>query len=160
MALFNRKSLSANTLLRVFGLTKVPMILYCWPSVLELSDARCAIKIPLTWRTKNHLGSMYFGALAVGADIAGGLLAIKLAGEASRKVSFVFADIKGEFLKRAEGDVHFVSEDGLAIKEFVTRVLNSSERQSIPVTITATVPSKFGEEPVARFTLTLSMKAV
>lgn len=148
----------ANLYLRTFGLTKVPMILFCWPSVVQLDEKRCEIKIPLTWRTKNHLGSMYFGALAVGADLAGGLIAVKLSSQAGTKVTFVFKDMKGEFLKRAEGDVHFACETGEEITAFVGRVLATEERQNIEVPITATVPSRMGTEPVARFVLTLSMK--
>jgi len=134
------------------------MILFCWPSVVQLDEKRCEIKIPLTWRTKNHLGSMYFGALAVGADLAGGLIAVKLSSQAGTKVTFVFKDMKGEFLKRAEGDVHFACETGEEITAFVGRVLATEERQNIEVPITATVPSRMGTEPVARFVLTLSMK--
>ena len=150
--------LKANFFLRAFGLTKVPMILYCWPSVVELSDARCEIKIPLTWRTKNHLGSMYFGALAVGADLAAGLIAVRLSGNGPHKVSFAFKDMRGEFLKRAEGDVHFKSETGIEVAEFVSKVMASDERHNIEVPIIATVPSRLGNEPVAKFSLTLSMK--
>ena len=46
--------------LRTFGLLKVPMLFYTSPSVIELTEERCVIKIPLKRRTKNHLHSMYF----------------------------------------------------------------------------------------------------
>ena len=150
--------LKANLFLRTFGLTKVPMILYCWPSVIDLSDDRCEIKIPLSWRTKNHLGSMYFGALAVGADLGAGLMAVRLSNRGPHPISFAFKDMRAEFLKRAEGDVHFSSEIGREIVEFVAKVMASDERLNIEVPIIATVPSKLGSEPVAKFWLTLSMK--
>jgi hypothetical protein len=34
----------------------------------------------------------------------------------------------------------------------------SGERVTLPVAVTATVPDKYGDEPVARFTLGLSVK--
>jgi hypothetical protein len=37
-------------------------------------------------------------------------------------------------------------------------VLNSDERHNMPVEIIATCPKKLGDEVVARFTLTLSLK--
>src|SRR4051794_12547209 len=52
--------------LRAFGFFKVPLIFYVAPSIVELSDRRCVIRVPLNRRTRNHLGSMYFGTLAVG----------------------------------------------------------------------------------------------
>jgi len=38
--------------------------------------------------------------------------------------------------------------------------LNSGERQNFPVTVTATVPSRFQNDPVAQFELTLSVKYI
>jgi len=146
-----------------FGLFKVPLILICRPVVLELSNERMELKIPLTKTTKNHLHSMYFGALAIGADCAGGLLAMKLLEEgskkSSKKFSFVFKDLRAEFLKRADGDVHFICNDGKLISEFVSKVLVAEERQNQSVQVIATVPSKYGDEPVAKFELTLSARS-
>src|SRR4051794_40679439 len=88
-------SLRATAKLRVVGLFKVPVLFFLSPSVVEFNDYRCVVKIPLTRRSKNHLGSMYFGALAAGADAAGGLIAWKLGDEFAakgRKISLVFKD--------------------------------------------------------------------
>ena len=55
--------------------------------MVELSDDKCVVKVPLKRRSRNHLRSMYFGALAAGADCAGGLIAMRLIeteGEAAR----------------------------------------------------------------------------
>lgn len=148
----------ATLFIRLFGMFKVPLIWFVRPKVLELNEQRVVIRIPLRWLTKNHLNAMYFGALTIGADVAGGILAIMMLRQLKVDVSFVFADIKGEFLKRAEADVHFTCNDGPAIRELVLKTANSNERQSMPVTIVATCPEKMGEEPVARFVLTLSLK--
>ena len=110
-----------NRLIRLFGFTKVPMIWYCRPKVIEHTDEKIEIKIPLRRRTKNHLGSMYFGVLAVGADITGGFLAMDPIQESGRKIALIFKDFKADFLKRPEGDVHFMCNDGAAIKELVDK---------------------------------------
>jgi acyl-coenzyme A thioesterase PaaI-like protein len=144
-------------LLRAFGL-KIPLLFWTMPSVVELTESRCEVRIPLGRRTRNHLGSMYFGALSIGADCAGGLIAMKLIHQRGENVSLIFKDFQAEFLKRAEGDVHFSCEEGAQIAELVQRTLASSERQNLPVHVVATVPSRLGQEPVARFTLTLSLK--
>lgn len=70
------KATKTTRLIQLFGITKVPMIWYCRPKVIEHTDEKIEIKIPLKRKTKNHLGSMYFGVLAVGADITGGFLAM------------------------------------------------------------------------------------
>ena len=47
------------------------------PKIVQISDESLEIKIRLNRRTKNHLNSMYFGTLSIGADITGGFLAMK-----------------------------------------------------------------------------------
>ncbi len=100
---------------------------------------------------------MYFGVLSVGADITGGFLAMKLIRNNQSRISLIFKDFHADFLKRAEGDVHFICEDGLAIKNLVEVAEQTGDRQNLPLQITATVPS-ISNESVAEFILTLSLK--
>lgn len=151
--------LKETFLLRAFGWTKVPLLYWCLPSVIRLDETGCTIRIPLTRRTRNHLNSMYFGALCVGADCAGGLMAYRLIQKSGVPVSLVFKDFQASFLKRPEGDVDFRCEQGHEIREFVERVIASGEREDLTVTVLAFVPSSTTpDEAVARFTLTLSLK--
>jgi acyl-coenzyme A thioesterase PaaI-like protein len=143
---------------RLFGLTKVPLIWFIRPSVIELGEQRSVIKVPFKRKNKNHLGSLYFGVLCAAADVAGGLTAMKHINDSGKKVSLAFKDFNAEFLKRAEGDTFFTNTQGEEIKEFVEKVIESGERMNMPVQVVATTPSKFGDEPVATFTLTLSLK--
>ena len=73
------------------------------------------------------------------------------------KISLIFKDFHADFLKRAEGDVHFFCDEGLAIKELIHKAEETGERQNMPVHITASVPS-ITPSPVAKFILTLSIK--
>ena len=152
------KNIKATWFIRYFGLMKVPLIFYCRPSVVKLSNETAEIKIPLRRRNKNHLRSMYFGALAVGADVAGGVLAMDQIRKSGRKISLVFKDFSADFLKRPEGDTHFTCNDGLAIKQLIDEAIEKGERVNLPLKITATVPKIFSDEPVAEFILTLSLK--
>ena len=141
----------------LFGLTRIPLIFYCRPKVVSISDNRLEVKIKFNRRTKNHLNSMYFGVLSVGADLTGGFLAMKFIQASKSKMSLIFKDFHADFLKRAEGDVHFICEDGPAIQELIKVAEKTGERQNLPVNITATVPT-LSNKPVAKFILTLSIK--
>ena len=152
------KYLKETLFIRTFGLFKVPLILFVSPSVVQLDDKACTIKIPLKRRTKNHLNSMYFGVLCTGADIAGGLMAMNEIKKSKKNVVLAFKDFKADFIKRAEGDVYFTCEQSLEIKDFVKKVIASKERMNFPLIITATVPAINPQEIVARFELTLSLK--
>jgi acyl-coenzyme A thioesterase PaaI-like protein len=143
---------------RLFGMMKVPMIYWVSPSIIKFDDKQCIVKIPLNRRTKNHLNSMYFGVLCTGADIAGGYAAMSEITNSRKKVALSFKDFQAEFLKRAEGDVHFVVDQIPEIKLFVEKVISSGERMNMPVNIVAIVPSIDPNEIVAKFTLTLSLK--
>lgn len=144
---------------RLWSLLNVRMLWLTKPTVMAIDEEHVVIRIPLNWRTRNHLRSMYFGVLCIGADCAGGLIAMRNIQKSGRKVSLIFKDMKAEFLKRAEGDVHFTCRDGKAIADLVARTIESGERQNLPVNVVATVPSRLGDEPVATFELTLSLRA-
>jgi acyl-coenzyme A thioesterase PaaI-like protein len=148
----------ANLGLKAFGLLKVPMIFWTRASLTELTDDRCVVTLPLKRRNRNHLGSMYFGALAVGADCAGGLLAFQWIRRIDPSVSLVFKDFQANFLRRPEGDVTFTSEDGARMRALVERAVASGERHHDTVHVTARCPKQSGDEAVATFALTISVR--
>ena len=111
------------------------------------------MRVPLNWITRRRdIHAMYLGALCMGADVAAGLIAFHLVAQRKARVNFIFKDIQGSFLKRAESNVVFTNNDGPLIQDLVKRALESDERHE------ATVPAKLGDEPVATFELTLSVK--
>lgn len=146
--------------LRSFGFLKIPLIYFIRPSVTCLNDERCTIKLAFKRRVKNHLNSIYFGALAIAAECTGGVAVMKEIKESGHKISLIFKDFHAEFLKRAEADTYFTCSDIHAIQSFVDEVIESGERKELPFHVVATCPSQFGEEPVAKFTVTVSLKKI
>ena len=100
---------------------------------------------------------MYFGALSVGADITGGFLALPAIKNSNRKIALIFKDFNAKFLKRAESDVHFICEDGIAVKNLVEKAIQTQERENFKLKIFAICP-KISKDIVAKFELTLSLK--
>ena len=139
----------------LLGIFKIPMIGFIRPSLLEINDSTVKIKIKLRRRSKNHLNSMYFGALAVGADIAGGIHTFYYGEQEGIKFSFSFKDMKADFLKRAESDVTFISNDGKIIHQMIEKSKISKERQNQKIKVTA-LNDKF--ETIALFELGVSLK--
>jgi len=145
--------------LRFLGWTKIPLLASVRPSVVELDGDRCVIRIPLRRWTRNHLGSMYFGALAIGADIAGGMLAVEQIRKSRAKVSLAFKSFHADFLKRPESDVFFICEEGAKVRDLVARTLACEDRLGELVHIQAAVKAEDGSfDPVAEFTLELTLK--
>jgi acyl-coenzyme A thioesterase PaaI-like protein len=144
--------------LRLWTLFRIPLLFFLRPTVIEASRERTVIRIPLTRRSRNHLGSMYFGALCAGADLAGALTAMRRIEESGRRVALIFKDVRARFLRRAEGDVVFACEDGAAVAALVARAIATGEREELPVTILARLADDPAGEPAAEFVLTLSLK--
>jgi hypothetical protein len=151
--------MSPTLMVRLWSLQNVFFLWLMRPKIVELNHDRCIVRVPLNFITRRRdIHAMYLGTLCMGADIAAGLIAFTIVRERRERVSFIFKDIRGEFLKRAEGDVVFTNNDGPLIQDLLRRANESGERQEATVHVTATVPSKLGDEPVAKFELTLSVK--
>ena len=154
----NWKMVKATWSLRLFAWTRIPMIAILRPTLLAADAERCVVRFPLSWLSKNHLGSLYFGALCIGADLAGGLIVMNLIRARHSRVAFLFKDFQADFHKRAEGTTVFACHDGRMLGSLLDRAEASGEREEGTVTVTATTPEKLGDEPVATFRLTISMK--
>jgi hypothetical protein len=151
--------MTPTMMVRLWSLQNVFLLWLVRPKIVELSPERCIVKIPLNWITRRRdIHAMYLGTLCMGADVAAGLIAFHLVAEKKARINFIFKDLRAEFLKRAEGDVLFTNNDGPLVQDLVRRALESDERHEATVHVTATVPSKLGDEPVAKFELTLSVK--
>lgn len=145
-------------MIRALGWTKIPLLAYVRPSLVELDGDHCVLRIPLRRRTKNHLGSLYFGAMAIGADLAGGLMAVEEIRKRKAKVSLVFKSFHADFLKRPEADVYFICEEGAKVRALVDRVLASSERHGEQLALRAAVKTAEGYDTVATFMIELTLK--
>lgn len=143
-----------------FGQFKVALIGYLKPRIVQLTDTDIVICLPLRRRSRNHLNSMYFGALAVGADLAGGLHGFYHAQLSQRKVSLAFKSFQAQFLKRPESDVYFVCSMGNTVKAMIDESVTSGERINKPIQVKAFTRYPDQPEEVANFILELSIKVI
>ena len=148
----------ANLRFKLVGLFQIRMIGFVGARLVEYSDEKTVVRIPLNRKTRNHLNSMYFGALATGADVTGAWIAFDYLYRTKKNVSVVFKNLNAEFLKRADGDVFFTCTDGPKVLSAFNETIADGERKNVAVNVDATVPSKHGDEPVARFQLVISMR--
>lgn len=140
------------------ALFKIPLLAFVWPEVIEISHDRSQLIIPSNYRTKNHLNCVYFGALCMGAEA---VIALHVLDEIRKegRIDFLFKDFKANFLKRAESDVTFVCEEGSQIREMVKKARLTKERQTMTFNSFALTPEKTGNEKIAEFSITLSVKS-
>ena len=146
-----------NFFLKSYALLKLPLLAFVNPKILELKDSRSVVQIKLGYRTRNHLNVMYFGALAVGAELSIAIKAVEAIQTCGKKIDFIFKDFKSEFLKRADGDVHFICQEADLVQSLIKQAVHSSERLEKTFSGWAVVPSK-SQEPVMTYQLTLSVR--
>jgi hypothetical protein len=153
----NFENLKMTALINAYSALKIPLLAFLTPRVLELDDRRSVVRVRLDVRSRNHLGVMYFGALAMGAELSIALKAIQSIQASGKKIDFIFKDFEAKFLKRADGHAHFVCEQGDRVANLIHRATSNPERIEETYEGYAFVPSN-SEEPVMTYRLTLSVK--
>lgn len=141
----------------LMGLFKIPMIGYVAPKLVHIDKDKVAVRIRLRRRTRNHLKSMYFGALAVGADVAAGIHVFYFAEQNEYKVSMAFKAMTAEFLKRAESDVEFRCEQGAFIQTLLEKSKREGQRENQEMEVLAYDGKN---ELVARIHMTVSVRVL
>lgn len=158
--LFSKKVFSLRQIrwkLFLLGLFKIPLIFFVSPKIISISSEKCIVKIKLKRRTKNHLNSMYFGVLAVGADVAAGIHAYYLSEIYQNKITLAFKSLSADFLKRAETDVTFTCDEGKKIVSIIEKSKLEGQRINEIVEVIA---SNSTNEVVAKFKMELSIKVL
>jgi acyl-coenzyme A thioesterase PaaI-like protein len=139
----------------LFGLFKIPMIAFCRPKIVVWDEQKVVIRIRRSRRTNNHLKSMYFGALMVGADLAAGMHAFAHSTTNQKKISLAFKSCSAQFFQRPETDVYFTAESGNLVQEMIQKSMLSQQR--VNEMITVHISDESGQE-VAVVTMELSLK--
>lgn len=150
-------NLKISALINAYCAVNIPLLAFVTPRVVALTDDRAEVRVRLDRRSRNHLGVMYFGALAMGAELSIALKALTAIQNSGKRIDFIFKDFSAEFLKRADGHVHFVCAEAAKVQDLINRAAATSERLSETFHGFAFVPTK-GDEPVMEYKLTLSVK--
>jgi len=137
---------------------RFPLLAVLRPRVERLDENASRVRVVMGHLTRNHLGTMYFGALCMGAELGPGLLAMRCIRERGNRTALIFKEFHAKFLRRVEGDAVFHCDEGAELCRMVDEALASGARGERTVKVVATVPLLSGEEPVAEFELTISVK--
>lgn len=148
----------ANRLLLLTGLFRILMIGFVRPRIIELTEERCALRIPLNILTRNHFKSMYMGALTIGAELAAGFMAFYFGRIAGVNAAPIFKSMQSEFFRRPDDNVIFLCRQGAEIIDMLDECSSTGERITRSIQVDAYAEKDQERGPVASFTLELSMK--
>ena len=151
------ESLKLTAYVNAISLIKLPLLAFTSPRILKCSGDQSVVQIGLGFRTRNHLGVMYFGALAMGAELSIAAKAVQEIYSSGQQIDFLFKDFKCEFLKRADDDVQFICDEAGLVADLIHRASTSPERMQQTFNGYAIVPKK-SQDPVMTYELTLTVK--
>lgn len=145
-----------NWLIKGTSLTRIPLLSFCNPQLLDI-EPKSRVTIPLNFITKNHLRTMYFGALTMGAELSVSVPILEAISIQKKPISFVFKDFKCQFLKRADSAVIFEFADVTRSRAAIEKALATGER--LNETFTGTAFSKTNPENLfMNYEITISLK--
>jgi len=152
-----KPTLRLTALVNGFSLFKIPLLAFCTPQVLEVSETQTKVRVRLDWRTSNHLGVMYFGALAMGAELSIALKAVEKIDASRKRIDFIFKDFQADFLKRADSHVLFCCDEADQVAKLIEEALQTEDRLEKTFSGYA-VTEKKPDQAVMKYKLTLSVK--
>ncbi len=146
-----------NWIIKGTSFFRVPLLSFCSPKLISIEPARVAV--PLNFLTKNHLRTMYFGALAMGAELSVSVPILEAMFIYKKPISFIFKDFKCNFLKRADTSVIFEFSDVELCRRVIQQAVTSGDR--INHTFSGKAYSKNDHANVfMTFDITVSIKRV
>lgn len=148
-----------NMFLKTYTFLKIPLIYSISPEMLFVDSKESHLRVPLKRKTKNHLNVMYFGAIAIGAELCIAMVAVKKIVDSKKRIDFLFKDFKANFIKRVDGDIVFVFRDVESVAQLVTEAMSTSERINKNLKAVAYVPTTSTSEIVGEFELTMTVKS-
>lgn len=135
---------------------KTPMLLLANPKVVSSTSSRVEIKLPLNWFTRNSWNTMFFAAIAAGADLTGGFAAFEQA--PGLGVGVLYKNFSCTFLRRVDGPLNLVCDDGIAITKGIHEAAATGQRINVDVKVNGFVQSYSSTHPVFTAAMTLSLK--
>ena len=152
-------TLKLTALVQMFSLLKVPLLGILRPKVVQLDQQSSRIRLPLSHLAKNHVGSMYFGALAIGAELSVALKVVDSMQNEKTPVNFIFKDFSCQFLQRAEGATDFCCDEVAQIQALIEKALAAQERVEGKFSGYACPKGTGKEQTLMTYQLTLSIKS-
>lgn len=157
------KHFKLNAILQIATLLKIPLLGFMKPRVIELTAERSIVRVALNYVTRNHLGSMYFGALAMGAELSIGVKVFEKIQIHKAPVNFIFKDFDCRFHRRALTAIDFCFLNIAAVENLIEEAIQSGQRvegrfEGFAVEKGKDPSQVSQEEKIMSYGLTLSVK--
>ena len=114
---------------RAYLWTRLPLAACAGLSLRSIDESSCTISLPGGWRTRNPVGSTYFAAQAMAAEMSTGVPALVLVQGAPASVALILREVRAVFTKRIQGRSSFTFSDVAGMQAVVERAARSGESE-------------------------------
>lgn len=112
---------------RFYLLSKIPLAFIAGVRLENLSESQCSLSLRHSWWNQNPFRSIYFGALAMCAEISTGLLLLSRIQRSGESISMLVTSMKADFVKKAKGKIIFTCALGKDFESAFSSVLTGEE---------------------------------
>lgn len=149
MAKFTAKNLNR------FLMMKLPAAYLTGIRVSSINDTEAIATVRHKWINQNPFRSMYWAVQGMASELVTGILVMKKIADSGKKISMLVISEKGDFFKKATGQITFICKEGHLISDAVQKTIETGEGQTIVMTAEG-----FNEEYeiVSKFEYTWSIK--
>ena len=112
-----------------FLLLKIPIAWLAGIRVREVSDHRTVLSLRHGWINQNPFGSVYFGVLVMGGELATGIPLYRAVSRSGRRVSMLVKEQQAAFHKKATGRIRFVFEDDGSVARHLDAAVQTGRKQ-------------------------------
>ncbi|MFL2582249.1 MAG: thioesterase [Flavobacteriales bacterium] len=136
----------------LFKISKLPLTFLSGIKATALSPTSATTSVKYGYLNTNPFKSIYYGVLAMTAELSTGILAIFSIGKYEESISLLVIESNGKFHKKATGKIKFTCNEGVLFQEALEKCI----QENIPVTVSASTKG-FNEqnELVCEYTFTL-----
>ncbi len=110
---------------------KLPSAWWCGVRLKSISKETAVVAVKHRWFNQNPFNSMYFAVQAMASELSTGALVMSYIRESGKPVSMLVANNKATFTKKATGRITFTCQDGEAIKEAISKTIETGEGQTV-----------------------------
>ena len=146
-----------NAILTLYCL-RTPMLLLMRPRVVLNTPDKVVIRVPLNWFTSNQWRTMFFAAIAAGADLTGGFAAFERAPQLS--IGVLYKSFSCAFLRRIDGPLLLHCHDVQAILGAIAEADRTGARVNVDVKVSGYVEGYSDASPCVTAAMVLSLKKV
>ena len=116
--------------INLFLAFKLPSAYFAGVRLKTIDQKQCTTSVKHRWINQNPFKSMFWAVQGMAAELSTGALVMDEIQQQDKRISMLVANNKATFSKKARGRIHFICEDGLAIRAAIQKAVDTGEGQT------------------------------